>query len=136
MKYLTTNMMFAAAALVIAAGAAQAQQLKAEVPFSFQAQGTVMPAGEYRVERLNSHNGTTIFKVRNVDANRTIVAMPYEKNNAAAGDAALAFECSGGHCALAKVDTGDGSAYRFPTKHAKGEDTRVAVIRAVLAKGL
>jgi|SRR5207302_8379903 len=134
MKNLTMNMTIAAAALMVAAGAAQAQQLKAEVPFSFRAQGTVMPAGEYRVERIGLGSGSITFRVANLDAKRAILAAPYVSNNAPAGDPKLTFECSGDHCWLAKMDAGDGQAYQFSTKIAKGEDTRVAVIRAVLVK--
>jgi hypothetical protein len=60
MKNLTKNMMIAAAALVVAAGAAQAQTIKAEVPFSFRVAGTVLPAGEYRVV-TQSRGGLPIF---------------------------------------------------------------------------
>src|SRR5438477_6111669 len=103
MKNLTKNMMIAAAALVVAAGAAQAQQLKAEIPFSFRAAGTTMPAGEYRVEGVRIQN-TQTFKLTNVDTNRAVLALPNAGNNPArTGDATLTFECGGSHCALVQV---------------------------------
>src|SRR5947209_1711342 len=129
-----TNMMIAAAALVIVAGAARAQVIKAEVPFSFQASGASLPAGGFRLERMPSQNSATIFRLANVDSSRAILVAPHVKSNAPAGDAKLTFECSGDHCALAKMDMGDGLAYWLPTKLVKGEDTRVAVIRVVIAK--
>ena len=82
MKNLTKHTMIAAAALVVAAGAAQAQQLKAEIPFSFRASGTLMPAGEYRVEGIRSQN-TMIFKLINVDTNRAVLAVSNAGNNPA-----------------------------------------------------
>jgi len=128
-----TNMMIAAAAFVVAAGAAQAQQLKVEIPFSFRAQGTMMPAGEYRVTALHS-NGSPIFKLTSVDSNRAILAAPYFSNSGAPeGAATLSFQCGSNHCALDQIDPGAGKAYRFPTpKPGKGEDTHLSVIRAVL----
>ena len=51
MKNLTTNLMLAAIALAAASGVASAQQLKAEIPFSFRAQGTLVPAGPYTVTK-------------------------------------------------------------------------------------
>ena len=135
MRNLTTNMMIAAAALVVAAGAAQAQQLKAEIPFSFRAAGTLMPAGEYRVEGIRSQN-TVIFKLINVDTNRAVLAVSNAGNNPAqTADATLSFECSGAHCVLVQVAPGTGTAYGFARpKPGKDEDTRVALIRAVLIK--
>ncbi len=129
-----TNMTIAAAALMVTAGMAKAQVIKAEVPFSFRANGTVMPAGEYRVERLGSHGGTTILKVRNVDANRAILAVPYVSNSGAPEDASLTFQCSGDQCSLVQVNTGAGQAYGLPApKLSRDGDTHMSVIRAVLA---
>jgi hypothetical protein len=126
-------MMIAAAALVVAAGAAQAQTIKAEVPFSFRVAGTVMPAGEYRVE-ARSHGGAPIFWLGNPDAHRSIVTMAYPRESVKpGGDPKLTFECSGANCALIQVSSGQGEAYRFSHPSLGGEEpTRVAVIRAVL----
>ncbi len=57
MKKLTTKLMIAAAALVVAAGAASAQTMKAEIPFAFRAGDKVMAAGTYRVETLSTQTG-------------------------------------------------------------------------------
>jgi hypothetical protein len=137
MKNLTKNMMIAAAALVVAAGVAQAQTIKAEVPFSFRASGTVMPAGEYWVSP-NSSNGSRIFQLTNMDTRRSILAISYAATDQKPGSpaASLTFECNGAHCALIQVAPGTGTAYGFLRPSlGKNEDTRVAVIRAVLVKG-
>ena len=136
MKNLTMNMTLAAAALVLAAGAAQAQQLKAEIPFSFRAQGSVMPAGEYRVEGWHSRTSSEIFKLTHVDTNRAILVLPYQSNSASPErGATLRFQCVSSNCALDQIDPGAGQTYALPTpKLGKGEDARVAVIRAVLVK--
>ena len=137
MKNLTTNMMIAAAALVVAAGVAQAQTIRAEVPFSFRAAGTVMPAGEYWVNANSAAGATRVFQVTNRDTNRSILTMPYSTSYRVPAnyDTSLTFECSGANCALVKVAPGNGLSYQIHSPKLGGnEDTRVAVIRAVLVK--
>jgi hypothetical protein len=135
MKNLTKNMMIAAAALVVAAGAAQAQIIKAEVPFSFRVAGTVMPAGEYRVES-GSRVGVPTFWLVNKDTHRSIVTMAYLHNSGqASSDPKLIFECLGAQCALVKISSGQGETYGFSHPGlGRDEPTRAAVIRAVLVK--
>jgi hypothetical protein len=138
MKSLTNNMMIAAAALVVAAGVAQAQTIKAEVPFSFRAARTVMPAGEYWVSASISNGGIRIVRLTNMDTHRSILAVPFEAQDRKPGSAetSLTFECGGTHCALVQLAPGNGQAYSFqPPKLGRDEDTRVAVIRAVLVTG-
>ena len=48
MKQLTMNLV-AAAVVVLAAGSASAQTLKAEIPFTFQAAGAMMTPGTYQI---------------------------------------------------------------------------------------
>ena len=129
-----TNMMIAAAALVVTAGMAKAQAIKAEVPFSFHVGGKLMPAGEYSV---NSQSGPSdrVFNLVNADAHSSVFTLPYQIDANKGGDAKLVFECSGANCALVKMSAGTGLTYGFShPKWAKGEDTRVAVIRAILVK--
>src|SRR4051812_13502700 len=49
MTRLSLNLMIATAAMAAVAGSAAAQNLKADVPFSFHANGKVMAAGTYDV---------------------------------------------------------------------------------------
>ena len=135
MKNLTKNMTIAAVALMVAAGAAQAQIIKAEVPFSFRVAGTLLPAGEYRVV-TQSRGGAPIFHLVNVEAHRSIMTMAYPDNSVKpGGDAKLTFECSGAQCALVKMSSDEGKTYGFSHPSlGRDEPTRVAVIRAVLVK--
>jgi hypothetical protein len=140
MKNLTKNMTIAAAALVVAAGVAQAQTIKADIPFSFRAGGTVMPAGEYRVNARYSNGGIRVVQLTNTDTHtrRSTLAMPFQTNAPKPGspEASLTFECGGAHCTLVQLAPGNGQAYKFPSpKPGRDEDTRVAVIRAVLVNG-
>ena len=49
MKSLTTNLMLAAAALIVVAGSASAQVMTAEIPFAFNANGAHLAPGTYRL---------------------------------------------------------------------------------------
>jgi hypothetical protein len=134
MKNLTTKMMIAAAALVVAAGVAGAQTIKAEVPFGFRVAGTVMPAGSYRVN-ANTSAGVAVFTLTNVDTHNSIMTLPYGNHTQKSGEApaSLTFECSGSNCALVSLAPGSGRSYKiWKPKMEKGEDTRLAVIGAVL----
>jgi len=130
-----TNLIFAAAALVVTAGMAMAQGIKAEVPFAFRAGGKLMPAGEYRVQETNRSGGAPILNLVNVEARSSVYTLPFRSNSVAADAPKLVFECSGSACALTKLTDAHGLSYGFSHPNwGKGEDTRVAVIRAVLVK--
>ncbi|HMC60104.1 MAG TPA: hypothetical protein VKJ01_13000, partial [Candidatus Solibacter sp.] len=135
MKNLTKNMTIAAAALMVAAGVAGAQTIKAEVPFGFRVTNTVMPAGSYWVSPTGRTGGVAIFKLTNEDTHRSVLTVPYANDTQKRGEAAasLTFECSGANCALVRVAPGSGQSYQiFKPKMEKDGDTRLAVIRAVL----
>lgn len=68
-----TRLMIAAATLVVAAGSASAQSLKAEIPFAFRAGGVVMPAGTYQVKTDNHLGGHPYFEIRSVDGGRSVL---------------------------------------------------------------
>jgi hypothetical protein len=133
MKNLTKNMTIAAAALMVAAGVAGAQTMKAEIPFGFRAAGTVLTAGSYRLVGNNS-SGTEMFTLINQDTHRSVLTIPYPPDTQKQGGVpTLTFECSGADCALVQVAPGNGRGYRLQKPSlGKDENTRVAVIRAVL----
>jgi hypothetical protein len=131
----TKNMMIAAAALMVAAGVAGAQTIKAEIPFGFRAAGTVLPAGSYRVSASHSSGGSLAVTLRNEDTNQAVVTIPYAHDVPKSGDApvSLTFECAGTDCALVQVAPGSGQTYRFwKPKTNKDGEARLAVIRTVL----
>ena len=140
MKNLTTNLMLAAIALAAAAGVASAQQLKAEIPFGFRAQGTMVPAGTYTITK-NDTSGMPKFLLRSVASGNSILlmnAIQGDPNKAweASGAAVLEFECGDSGCALNRLWSNDGRpAYRFSHPNAeKGERTHLAVIRLAVSK--
>jgi hypothetical protein len=140
MKNLTTNLMLAAIALAAAPGVVSAQQLKAEIPFAFRAQGTMVPAGTYTVTKNNT-SGLPKFLLRSVASGNSILLVnpiPGDPKKAweASGAAVLEFECGDSGCALNRLWSGHSSpAYTFSHPNAeKGERTRLAVIRLAVSK--
>src|SRR4051812_25960655 len=75
MKLNTLTLTFAAVAMMAAAGTASAQNLKAEIPFSFQAAGATMHPGAYSVILRSAANGT-IVQIRNEDEGRSVMTLP------------------------------------------------------------
>ena len=136
MTNFTKNMMIAAAALTIAAGVAGAQTIQAEVPFGFRVAGSAMPPGSYRVV-ADSMSGIHVFTLTSQDTRRSIFTLPYAHDTLKSdgGAPTLTFECSGTDCSLVQVAPGNGEAYQFhKPRLGKDENTRLAVVRAVLVK--
>jgi hypothetical protein len=118
MTKLTTKLMIATAALVVAAGAASAQAMEAAIPFEFHAGNKVMAPGTYRVDSSRL-SGAPIFWLSTVHSGGSIVLLAQapvdpEKAWQASGEGKLVFACGSGRCTLAEIYTGSGSlAYRF-----------------------
>lgn len=119
MTNLTTRMMIAAATVVVAAGVASAQSMKAEIPFSFRAGNTMMAAGTYQVTNLGLQSGGPMFRLAAAGGRNTIALLPRAASDAKkdwekAGNPLLRFECAGANCFLAAVWTGPGTPqYNF-----------------------
>jgi len=82
MKKLTTRVMIATAALVVAASAASAQTrtaMTAQIPFEFRAGNQVMAPGTYQVESLSTQSGAPIFRLLEVQSHRSRVIVPQAK---------------------------------------------------------
>ncbi|SPF40789.1 conserved exported hypothetical protein [Candidatus Sulfopaludibacter sp. SbA4] len=139
MTNFTTRLMVAAATLVAAAGAASAQTMKAEIPFTFRANGKVMTAGTYEVTL--SH-GMPLLYLRSNDGNHAAIVAAQAPHDApkpwrAAGGPVLSFECGNSLCSLAGVwSGGDKPAYNFAKpKLGKDEPTRMALVALLPEKG-
>jgi len=142
MTNFTTRLMVAAATLVAAAGAASAQTLKAEIPFTFRANGKVMTAGAYRVTVSRMSAGTPILYIRSNEGHDAALARPQAPYDApkawqAAGKPVLSFACGEKLCSLTGVWTGDQApAYNFSApKLGSDEPTRVALVVLRTEKG-
>jgi len=138
MKQLTMNLM-AAAVVVLAAGNASAQSLKAEIPFTFQVGGAVMTPGSYQVVTASNIASKHVV-LRNIDTHKAVLAMysPTDptKELTARGKPGIQFECSGARCALREIWTASGSpAYGFNTpKPGSDGPSRMAFIPLTTTK--
>jgi len=129
------NIMIAAATVIVAAGTASAQTLKAEIPFTFRAGGKVMPAGTYQLRRLEGLGAKTMFRFDSADGQNAVLLAPQAaadpaKAWAESGRPVLSFECGVSRCALTRLWTGSAApAYVLPRpKLGRDEPVRVAVI--------
>ncbi len=135
MKKLTSKLMIATAALVVATGAAAAQTMRAEIPFEFRAGNLVMEPGTYRVENLNRQISAPIFRLLNVNSGGSITLLPQasvdpQKAWKAVGNAKLAFACTSGSCALAALWDGSG-IYAYTFHRPKLGKDEAAVLREI-----
>jgi hypothetical protein len=141
MKKLTTKLMIAATVLVVTAGAASAQTMRAAIPFEFRVGNRVMAAGTYRVS-LSQPSGAPIFELSNVHSGRSAIVVGQvpddpRKEWEAEGNSKLTFACGSGRCALAELWAGPGShAYKvLRPKRETGEDEYLTVIPMQRDKG-
>ena len=126
MKNLTTKLMFAAAALV-AAGAASAQTMKADIPFAFQAGGKVMAAGTYRVDLKGQAGLVTILGTAREGA---VIVTPITHIERKENTAKLVLVCGRGLCSLVQAwpsYSEDGLLFRTP-KLDRNEEASLTVI--------
>src|SRR5262245_14186353 len=116
MKRATLTMTIAAAALLAAAATGSAATLKAEIPFAFDAVNARMQPGSYQVQLYRNSSATPIVYIYSNDDRRSALALPMVSSDSKkVGDPVLSFECTEGHCVLAKLWDGDGNMYKFAT---------------------
>ena len=134
MTRLTNTLATAAAALIVTAGVASAQNgLKAEVPFAFHVGSKVMEPGTIYLRMLSGINGGRAILVNNYAARRSYIVLPKLVGDAprswvASGDPKLGFDCSTGACVLAQFWTGQGYAYSLHGPKTKAGETMLTEI--------
>jgi len=132
MKRQILHSMFAAAALLAVAGSASAQMLKAEIPFAFRANNTLMQPGSYEVTGIRTSNAV-MYSLRNVDTHQAVLLSTYVakdpgKDWVKSGTAKVGFACTDNRCALSELWTGGASAYGFfVPKRGSGETREIAL---------
>ena len=127
MKNVTMRLTIAAAAFVAAAGVASAQDMQANIPFAFRANGKVFAAGTYRVNVKTGNIPILIIRNRATGDSALAVGTVADANKS--GDAVLSFECGVSRCALSKVSIGSGAAYSISVpKLGRDEPRRTAQI--------
>jgi hypothetical protein len=125
---LTNALKMAAVTLTVAAGCASAQELKADIPFTFKAGGAVLPAGSYRI---SDQNGMRYIRLRNEDTRKSVLLIPIAGSNPSKawkseGTPKLGFVCGDGRCSLNQLWDGTGSTRDFSTP-GFGKDTNTHI---------
>jgi len=128
----TTKMMMATAAFLAVAATGSAQSLKAEIPFAFEAGKARMQPGSYQVRVNRNSGGAPTVQIFNYDDHNSVLVLPRtvdqpSRTAASSSNAVLTFECTDGHCALARIWDGSTSVYAFPTPK-PGSTTHIATV--------
>jgi hypothetical protein len=111
-----TQLLAVAAALVFTALApapSQAQQVRASVPFAFRAGDTMMPAGEYQVERGLSAS-KKVQRIQRTDSSTSafVATNPVDTPDKNV-EPKLIFHCYSDECFLSEIWTGEGQGRKL-----------------------
>jgi hypothetical protein len=131
-KSMTKQILAVAAALLFTALApvpSQAQQLtQAKVPFAFQAGSTMMPAGEYQIQRASTGSTTTQL-IRSTDSSvSTFVLTNALGSSDKKTDPRLIFHCYNNEdeCFLSEIWVGNGQGLKLMESRREKELSRSA----------
>ncbi len=86
---------------------AQGQRETATIPFAFEANGRILPAGDYSV---SEHSARGVFLLRNKEGDALFVNAPLSDSEAAANPR-LVFSCYGNDRILSQIWTDAGNGY-------------------------
>jgi hypothetical protein len=128
MKLTALRLSIAASVMLAAVTTASAQNMKAEIPFDFQAAGARMLAGSYEIKSQYTPGGAPMVQIRNVDNRRSVMALPFAQDVLATpgNEAKLTFLCAEGRCELSGLRTHE-AKYGFRTGK-PGPETRIATV--------
>jgi hypothetical protein len=128
------TMMIAAAAGVLTMATASAQNLTADVPFTFRAAKTQLKPGHYVIEPIEIGAGT-MYKVQNVATGEGtfIHALTEPQPNLNKGAAKLVFRCGAEECSLAEFWTPTGGRHELPRPYMRRVPVTEASLRVIPA---
>ena len=128
MKLTALRLSIAASVMLAAVTTASAQNMKAEIPFDFQAAGARMQAGSYEVNWQHATGSVTMVQIRNIDNRRSVIVLPSARTalSTPASDLKVTFLCTDGRCELSGIGTED-AKYGFRTGK-PGPETRIATV--------
>jgi len=130
MKNLTTKLMIAAALMAVAAGAAAAQTMKADVPFAFRTATGTFEAGTYTVSLDTVKRIVEFEGARGTKSGMVLPTAQLAADNRSA--AKLVFSCAADHCTLVQIWSGPYStAYSFRRPKTDRDDEAALVAIAV-----
>ncbi|MBI4906817.1 MAG: hypothetical protein HY820_24525 [Acidobacteria bacterium] len=129
MKRTWMTTVFAAATMTVAA---HAQDLRANVPFDFNAVGKRMPAGTYVLTPDKGTMPMNGYVVRNLADKTSVFAVSNRTiSNQPGTEAKLIFRCASGTCALAEIHEPGKVSRAFPISTSRNE--RVVAVRLTTA---
>ena len=104
--------------LVVGAKAqtSSAQKVNANIPFTFSAGKTTMPAGKYTITVLNPSSDRKVLQIRSLDGRSSAMVLTTTNNGQASDNAKLVFER-------------DGDRYVFASTQLAGDTTSLAAVR-------
>jgi hypothetical protein len=127
MTSFVNRVLVTAAMAVATAGAAWAgDSLKATIPFAFNAGGTTLPAGEYKIGP-HDLRFEGVIQVRNEATGEMVLVRSSAPVISERKDSRLVFRCGAAGCALKQVWNGSSGLEFNPRLPASSED-RVAVV--------
>jgi hypothetical protein len=100
MKHVPTALFLAATMFSLTSSLIAQQPLKANVPFDFSVAGSVLPAGEYRID----HQGA-FLRIEKRDDHRTMTLLAVPGEPSANGSSFLSFDHLNGNFILRRVVT-------------------------------
>lgn len=106
MKTFANRLALLAATAAVATTMAYGQnQMKAEIPFPFQARGMTLPAGSYTITADESHGGAAVIMIYNSGTKKTVLTLPHGATAAPNKPVRprMTFLCTDGNCALSQV---------------------------------
>src|SRR3569832_1140299 len=104
--------------LVVGAKAqtSSAQKVNANIPFTFSAGKTTMPAGKYTITVLNPSSDRKVLQIRSLDGRSSAMVLTTTNNGQASDNAKLVYER-------------DGDRYVFSSTQLAGDTTSLSAVR-------
>ncbi|MEP6716278.1 MAG: hypothetical protein ABJC09_11945 [Terriglobia bacterium] len=110
--------------------------MTAEIPFAFRASGTTMPAGKYQVRSERMNTGVVVVQMRNVAANRSVLAVGGPPDWRNEGKARITFLCRPDSCYLSQIRTQSGTTSYAAPKAAPHDHVASAIsLPLTIARG-
>lgn len=97
---------FALAALAVGAKAQVSDQLIANIPYEFVAAGKTLPAGRYRVNRVDDFSGSRLV-LSSYENRVSVVVVPTESEEARGDKPSFTFQEIAGQHFLSKIETAE-----------------------------
>jgi hypothetical protein len=113
---------FGLAALAFTAKGQAADQIVVNIPYEFVVAGTALPAGTYKINRVDDQNNR-VLAIRSYDTGATILVLPTEVDSQTrAAQPSVIFQQAGEQHLLSKIQT-DEHVFTIPVSHSAALET-------------